>query len=177
MHLDHTHHGVQLQTVQRRLAPVGGPGPVERVLGSYPPVRGAAFGPRADASGDVDSLLRFAAGVRADIDWHSMGARTPAEARASILGTMRRTLGIGVQRLEVQPAGCSCASTAQWRLGASCLAASGCSELRMRSMATRWPTWRMTSSATARRAMGPTIGASNSSRIEPRACRVIANGD
>ena len=62
MHLDHTHHGVQLQTVQRRLAPVGGPGPVERVLGSYPPVRGAAFGPRADASGDVDSLLRFAAG-------------------------------------------------------------------------------------------------------------------
>ena len=29
MHLDHTHHGVQLQTVQRRLAPVGGPGPVE----------------------------------------------------------------------------------------------------------------------------------------------------
>jgi hypothetical protein len=61
-----------------------------------------AFGPRADASGDVDSLLRFAAGVRADIDWRSMGARTPAEARASILGTMRRTLGIGVQRLEVQ---------------------------------------------------------------------------
>eukprot|EP00966_Prymnesium_polylepis_P238480 5515202-Prymnesium_polylepis.3 len=30
--------------------------------------------------------------------WRSMGARTPAEARASILGTMRRTLGIGVQR-------------------------------------------------------------------------------
>ena len=102
MHLDRDHHGVQLQMVQRRLTPVGGPGPVERALRAYPPVRGAAFGPRADASGDVDSLLRFAAGVRADIDWRSMGARTPAEARASILGAMRRALGVGVQRLEVQ---------------------------------------------------------------------------
>ena len=66
------------------------------------PPGGVAFGPRADASAIADALLRFAAGVRADIDWRGMGARTPAEARASILGVMRRTLGVGVQRLEVQ---------------------------------------------------------------------------
>jgi hypothetical protein len=97
MHLDEQHHGVVLQRGARRmLQPVGGPGPVQRLLQTYPRVRGLAFGPRAESNADVGCLIQYAAGRRADRDWRGMGARSASEARSYVSEHLRRTISMGV---------------------------------------------------------------------------------
>ena len=85
---------------RRMLHPVGGPGPVQRLLQTYPRVRGLAFGPRAESNADVGCLIQYAAGRRADRDWRGMGARSASEARSYVSEHLRRTISMGVWRAE-----------------------------------------------------------------------------
>ena len=99
--LDEQYHGVVLQRGARRmLQPVGGPGPVQRLLQTYPRVRGLAFGPRAESNADVGCLIQYAAERRADRDWRGMGARSASEARSYVSEHLRRTISMGVWRAE-----------------------------------------------------------------------------
>ena len=102
MHLDERHHGTVLGMVGGRLTPLTGPGPVQRILMQYGLVHGCAFGPRAESSAAVQSLIRLAAATRARHDYRSMGARSAAEAQSYFVTQLRRTIGIGVFRAEAQ---------------------------------------------------------------------------
>ena len=91
MHLDEQHHGTVLGMVGGRLTPLTGPGPVQRILMQYGLVHGCAFGPRAESSAAVQSLIRLAAATRARHDYRSMGARSAAEAQSYFVTQLRRT--------------------------------------------------------------------------------------
>jgi hypothetical protein len=101
MHLDAEHHGTVLARGARgMLHPVGGPGPVQRTLATYPPVRGLAFGPRADASEDVHTLLGITAHAEAERGWRLMGSRSQSEALSYLTTSLRRDWGIAALRCE-----------------------------------------------------------------------------
>ena len=102
MHLDEQHHGTVLGMVGGRLTPLTGPGPVQRILMQYGLVHGCAFGPRAESSAAVQSLIRLAAATRARHDYRGMGARSAAEAQSYFVTQLRRTIGIGIFRAEAQ---------------------------------------------------------------------------
>ena len=64
------------------------------------PVRGLAFGPRADASEDVHTLLGITARAEAERGWRLMGSRSQAEALSYLTTSLRRDWGIAALRCE-----------------------------------------------------------------------------
>ena len=69
-------------------------------MATYPPVRGLAFGPRADASEDVHTLLGITARAEAERGWRLMGSRSQAEALSYLTTSLRRDWGIAALRCE-----------------------------------------------------------------------------
>ena len=74
------------------------PGPVRRLLDSFPPVRGLCLGAYAEASPAVDELLHAAAGHASIRTWRELGARSPKEVKAHYLASLRRNLGVSAMR-------------------------------------------------------------------------------
>ena len=100
--LDHQHHGTVLARGAHGVRyAVGGPGPVQRQLATFPPVRGLAFGPRADASAHVHTLLSITACAEAERGWRLMGSRSESEALSFLTTSLRRDWGIAAFRCEV----------------------------------------------------------------------------
>ena len=82
--------GVELQTT--------GTTPIEDRLRSFGQVRAVVFGAYGEASRDVHLVLDVAADAMATHQWRAMGARTKEEARAFIIGALRRRLGLAATR-------------------------------------------------------------------------------
>ena len=66
---------------------------VLRVRG-YPPVRGLVVGAYGEASADVHALLKLAAAKKAETAFKEMGSRTPIEAEATLILSLRRHWGL-----------------------------------------------------------------------------------
>ena len=81
--LDHQHHSSD-------------DGPVLATLRGYPPVRGFVVGAYGEASADVHALLKLAAAnlKRAETAFKEMGSRTPIEAEATLILSLRRHWGL-----------------------------------------------------------------------------------
>ena len=103
----------------------GEPGPVERRLAAFGPVRGLVFGHWAEASEDVEALLAGCARSGSVRHWTSMQAREPGEAHGTLCALLRRRWGmcawraaarLVLDRLEYVGAG---AGHAQLRRGAA----------------------------------------------------------
>ena len=74
---------------------------MQRQLATFPPVRGLAFGPRADASAHVHTLLSITACAEAERGWRLMGSRSESEALSFLTTSLRRDWGIAAFRCEV----------------------------------------------------------------------------
>ena len=74
------------------------PGPVRRLLDSFPPVRGLCVGAFSEASPAVDQLLQAVAERASITTWRELGARTPKEAKAHYVASLRRNLGVSAMR-------------------------------------------------------------------------------
>ena len=72
--------------------------PIEARLRSFGDVRATVFGAYGEASRDVHLLLGVAADEMATRLWDNMGARTKEEARAFIIGALRRRMGLAAVR-------------------------------------------------------------------------------
>ena len=70
------------------------PGPVEKELTKFPPMRGLCFGPYGETSKYVDQLILRCAHLQAERKWRSMGARCISEAAQVLVGRLRKRVGI-----------------------------------------------------------------------------------
>ena len=68
----------------------GVPGPVERKLNTFDPVRGLVFGSWGEGSPDVDRLIGVLADVGATRHWRGMQSSGPDEAKGALAWLLRR---------------------------------------------------------------------------------------
>ena len=71
---------------------------MRRLLDSFPPVRGLCVGAFSEASPAVDQLLQAVAERASITTWRELGARTPKEAKAHYVASLRRNLGVSAMR-------------------------------------------------------------------------------
>ena len=73
-------------------------GPVETRLAAYGAINGLVYGMLGETSASVDRFVRLTAERGTERRWRRMGARSILEARAAIMFTMRRSIGITATR-------------------------------------------------------------------------------
>ena len=74
------------------------PGLVEQIILDHGRVRGAAFGAYGEWSWDVEWLIEAAASTAAHRLWRRMGGRSESSARAILITSYRRRMGLTVVR-------------------------------------------------------------------------------
>ncbi|KAJ1631303.1 hypothetical protein T492DRAFT_870216, partial [Pavlovales sp. CCMP2436] len=90
----------QLQQIDREVFRTreGQVGPMEQRLNSFPPVLGIATGGFREQSKSLDNLLKNFAGMGAETWMGKLSAPTTMQARKTLLGLMRKELGVIVAR-------------------------------------------------------------------------------
>ena len=120
------------------------PGPVERKLRTYDPVRGLVFGSWGEGSPDVDRLIGILADTGARRHWRAMRADSAAEAKGALawllrrrwaLTALRENARLTLERLELVGRGASAAAARRTQ------AADGAAARARRAACTfyRWP--------------------------------------
>jgi hypothetical protein len=91
---------MQLQNTDRDVfdTPAGQVGPMEQKLNGFPRVIGIASGAFGEISKSLDDLLKTYATMGAETWMGKLGAPTPMQARFTLLGLMRKELGVTVAR-------------------------------------------------------------------------------
>ena len=74
------------------------PGPVLSRLATFGRIRGFVFGKFGEVSPDVESFVDDLASQGSQLLWRQMGALSPLDARATILGRLRSSLGVTALR-------------------------------------------------------------------------------
>ena len=73
---------------------MGSSDPLRTAVESHGYILALVVGPRGSVSKDFDKLLSTMADIGAERSWHKMGARTVLDARTTIKGRLRRSIGI-----------------------------------------------------------------------------------